>query len=43
MSRYEGASFMSKSTFLPPHNVDNLRDAQKLLEEWLHSHDSDVI
>jgi hypothetical protein len=43
MSQYEGASFLSKSTFLRPHSVDNLTDMQKLFEEWLHSHNSDDI
>lgn len=40
MSQYEGISVMSKSTFLPPHTVDNVRDVQKIFE---HSHDSDDI
>ena len=34
---------LEKSTFLPPAHVDNLSDAEKLFEEWIHSHDSNDI
>ena len=43
MSRCEGAPFLSKSTFLPPHNLDNLTDTKNRFEEWLHSNNSDDI
>jgi hypothetical protein len=33
MSRYDGETFLKKTTFLPPAHVDNLSDAEKLFEE----------
>ena len=41
MSRYDGDTFLKKSSFLPPAQVGNLSDAEKLFEEWIHSQDSD--
>jgi hypothetical protein len=43
MSSYEGETFLKKSTFLPPVHVNNLSDAEKLFEEWIHSQDSNDI
>ena len=41
MSSYKGETFLTRSTFLPPARVNNLSDAEKLFEEWIHSQDSD--
>jgi hypothetical protein len=43
MSSYEGETFLKKSSFLPPSHVNNLSDAEKLFEEWIHSQDSNDI
>ena len=43
MSSYKGETFLKKSTFLPPACVNNLSDAEKLFDEWIHSQDSDDI
>jgi hypothetical protein len=43
MSSYKGETFLKKSTFLPPAHVNNLSDAEKLFEEWIHSQDSNDI
>ena len=41
MSSYKGETFLTRSTFLPPARVNNLSDAEKLFEEWIHIQDSD--